>query len=226
MLENITPFFVSLGVITLAEMADKTQLLSICFAARYSARKVMLGVFIGTVMNQGLAVAAGFFLRELFSSYASFIQIIASLSFIGFGIWTLKQGNDDEKCDTKNTYGPVFTVAIAFFIAEMGDKTQLASVSLAAGLSNPIPVLLGAVGGMMIANGIGVFFGTVINKKMSGNTIQMISAVIFIIFGFAGYISSVGKLLDLSMLILSTVLIMLITFLLSFTILKKGKLKN
>ncbi len=215
------PFFISAGVIALAEMADKTQLLSMCFVSRYGPGKVMLGVLLGTVLNQGLAVAAGHFLREMLSTYIDAVQIVAALSFIAFGIWAFRTNGEEEKCNEKSSLGPVITVATAFFIAEMGDKTQLAAISLAAGFSSPVLVLMGTTTGMLIANGLGVFFGTIINKKMHKKTMQLISGVVFIAFGIVGYCSSVRKFMNLNNVILTSVFILVVTLLTLLLMLRK-----
>jgi len=221
-LESVAPFFISAGVITLAEMADKTQILSMCFTARYSPRKVMLGVFLGTVLNQGLAVAAGYFLKEILSTYIDIVKIIASLSFIGFGIWTLQSDSEKEKCDAKSSFGPVATVTIAFFLAEMGDKTQLAAVSLSAGLPNPVLVLLGTTTGMLIANGVGVAFGSTLNKKIPDHVVKILSAMAFTMFGIFSYVGTARHLMDFSKVLLSTAVILFATVLIFVLILNRN----
>lgn len=221
MSSGISAFLVAIGAVTLAEMGDKTQLLAMCFAARYKASKVLLGVFFATVLNHALAVAAGVLLKEILSSYASAIQIVASLSFIGFALWTVRGDCIDDSCETqKPKFGPVITVGIAFFIAEMGDKTQLATVSLAARFGNPYAVLLGTTMGLLLADGIGIIFGVVMNKKIPERAMKWISASIFAIFGLAGYIQAAFPILPLNVLVLTVLLIIALTVMLTMYIAK------
>src|SRR3989338_5625205 len=140
--------------VVLAEMGDKTQPLAMAFAARYSASKVLLAVFIATLANHALAVAAGRFLTKVIPM--DIISFAAALSFIIFGLWTIR-GDKLEGHDKKESrFGPVATVAIAFFLAEMGDKTQLATISLAVKYQSVISVLMGTTLGMVIADAIGI----------------------------------------------------------------------
>lgn len=114
MISSFIAFLFTAGAVTLAEMGDKTQLLAMLFATRYKASKVMIGVFLATVLNHAAAVAAGYFLKEVLSSYSNIIQLVASLSFIGFALWTIKGDSVDDTDDTKSKFGPIITVAIAF----------------------------------------------------------------------------------------------------------------
>jgi putative Ca2+/H+ antiporter (TMEM165/GDT1 family) len=179
-------FLFSAGAVVLAEMGDKTQLLAMAFAAKYKAGKVMLGVFAATVLNHALAVAAGNFVTR-FESAQVWIQTAASLSFIFFGLWTIRgdQLEGEEKKATR--YGAVITVAIAFFMAEMGDKTQLATIALAAKFpAAPLGILAGTTTGMLIADGMGIVVGILLRKKIPERTVKLVSAGAFILFGFIG----------------------------------------
>lgn len=220
MTSGITIFLIAAGAVTLAEMGDKTQLLAMCFAARYKARQVLLGVFIATVLNHAFAVVAGYLLKELLAPYTLYIQMAASLSFIGFALWTIRGDTVDDACDTRPGFGPVVAVAIAFFLAEMGDKTQLATVSLAATYGNPVFVLIGTTTGMLIADGLGIIFGVVMNKKIPEKTLKWISASIFAIFGLAGFIEASLKVMPTGLMIAAVLLIVVLTVNLTFFILK------
>ena len=158
----MTAFLASLGFVVLAEMGDKTQLLAMAFATRYKASTVMWGVFAATVLNHFLAVLAGNYLTNLVPIH--YIQIAAAASFILFGLWTIR-GDELAGEDKRFHFSPFWTVAIAFFIAEMGDKTQLATVALAAKYQSVIPVLAGTTAGMLIADAIGIGIGIVMGKK-------------------------------------------------------------
>ncbi len=185
----MTAFLTAIFLVTVAEMGDKTQLLAMAFATRYSAKQVMIGVFVATIFNHALAVAAGQLLTEVIPIH--YIQIAAAISFIGFGLWTIRGDDLDDEDKKKSKFGPIATVAIAFFIAELGDKTQLATIALAAKYKSPLWILMGTTCGMMIADGIGILFGHWLNKRVKGRVITTISAGIFIFFGLLGLYKSV-----------------------------------
>jgi len=181
-------FLGSVAMVVLAEMGDKTQLLAMAFATRFPAGSVMLGVFIATLLNHALAVALGTYLGMSFNM--DIIQVVAAGSFILFGLWTLRGDALSGEEKRKLFIGPVATVAIAFFIAEMGDKTQLTTVALAARYNSPLETLLGTTTGMLIADALGVYIGVVAGKKIPERFVKWISAMIFIFFGFAGLYTS------------------------------------
>ena len=133
----MSAFWASLIFVVLAEMGDKTQLLAMAFATRYKATTVLWGVFVATALNHLLAVAVGNYLTTFIP--LAWIQIAAAASFILFGLWTLR-GDRLEGEDERFSFSPFWTVAIAFFVAEMGDKTQLATVALAAKYQSPVAV--------------------------------------------------------------------------------------
>lgn len=227
MTSTLTTFLIAAGAVTIAEMGDKTQLLAMCFASRFKARQVLLGVFLATVLNHALAVAAGYLLKEILSQYTIYIQLVASLSFIGFALWTIRGDSvEDDACDSRPGFGPVIAVAIAFFFAEMGDKTQLATVSLAANYGNPVAVLIGTTTGMLIADGIGIIFGVVMNKKIPENVLKWISASIFAVFGLAGFIEASSKIMSAGMIIALVLLIIAITVRLTLFIVKRNGKKQ
>jgi len=186
MYPELVTFLFSTGAVVLAEMGDKTQLLAMAFAAKFKAAKVMIGVFIATVFNHAIAVAVGNYVTR-FDSMELWIQGIASLSFIFFGLWTIRGDKLEGEEDHMSKYGAVATVAIAFFIAEMGDKTQLATIALATKFPEfPLLLLLGTTTGMMIADGIGIVAGMAMCRRISEKTIKLLSAAAFILFGFLG----------------------------------------
>ncbi|MBE0447432.1 MAG: TMEM165/GDT1 family protein [Actinobacteria bacterium] len=126
-------FIASLFLVTVAELGDKTQLLALSFATRYKPAKVITGIFIALLLLQLLAVTAGQVACDLIPM--QYLRIIVGLSFIGFGIWMLQRDEHDEEGkahEDAHPLGAIATVVVAFFIAELGDKTQLATISLAA----------------------------------------------------------------------------------------------
>ena len=183
---QLAAFLFSVSAVVLAEMGDKTQLLAMAFATKYKAGKVMLGVFIATVLNHALAVALGNFITR-FESIQIWIQALASLSFIFFGLWTIRGDKLEGEENRKTKYGAVITVTIAFFIAEMGDKTQLATIAIATKFPTaPFAILLGTTTGMLIADAIGILVGIVLCKKIPERTIKLVSAGAFVLFGLFG----------------------------------------
>jgi len=179
----MNPFLASTGLVVLAEMGDKTQLLAMALACRFRWQTVMLGVFAATLCNHFLAVVAGIYLTKVIPLYT--VQVAASASFILFGFWTLR-GDTLEGEDKRFNYSPFWTVAVAFFLAEMGDKTQLATVALAAEYKSIIAVWFGTTTGMLIADAIGIGVGIVLGKKIPERLIKWVAALIFIFFGLSG----------------------------------------
>ncbi|MCX7842421.1 MAG: TMEM165/GDT1 family protein [Clostridia bacterium] len=183
---TLLAFLFSVGAVTLAEMGDKTQLLAMAFATKYKAHKVLTGVFIATVFNHAIAVAAGNLITRI-SGAEAWIQGIASLSFIFFGLWTIRGDRLEGEENRKSRFGAVMTVTIAFFIAELGDKTQLATIALAAKFpQSPIGILMGTTAGMLIADAIGIAVGVVMCKRIPEKTIKLVSAGAFAVFGLIG----------------------------------------
>lgn len=178
----IHEFIRSLFLIFMAEMGDKTQILAMAFATQYKVKNVLLGVFLGSLLNHGIAVALGSYLSNIIP--INTIQIIAGISFVGFALWTLKNDEaDDEEEDTKGKFGPVFTVAMAFFIGELGDKTQLTAITLSVDAIYPVLVLMGTVSGMVLTSGLGIYVGSKIGNRIPEFTIKITSASIFMFFG-------------------------------------------
>jgi putative Ca2+/H+ antiporter (TMEM165/GDT1 family) len=186
----MTAYITSLVFVVLAEMGDKTQLLAMAFASRYRWQTVMFAVFVATLLNHLLAVAAGSVLTTIVP--LQYIQIAGAASFILFGLWTLR-GDELKDEDKKVKYSPFWTVAIAFFIAEMGDKTQLATVALATRFDSIIQVWLGTTCGMVIADALGIIVGIVLGKKIPERLVKWFAALIFIIFGVLGIYSACPK---------------------------------
>ena len=183
---NPGAFLVAFGAVVLAEMGDKTQLVIMAFAAKYRLIKVFFGLFIATVITHTLAVVAGNFITRI-EALGGIIQCAASLSFIVFALWTLRKEGDEEDKVSETKFGAVVTVAAAFLIAEMGDKTQLASIALSAKFpSFPVSVLIGAVAGMLVADGLGIILGIVLRKKIPEKKIKFVSAAAFLLFGLIG----------------------------------------
>ncbi len=198
-------FLISAGLVSLAELGDKTQMLTLVLAARYKPRQVLLGVFLAVLALQALAVAAGGLVGNLLP--ASTVGIVAGLLFIGFGVWTLRSTSEDDHdpdARARGRFGPVLGVAGAFFLAELGDKTQLMTMSIAAdpgvaarslgflggivpaveaGPGAYIAVWLGSTLGMMLVNGLAVVLGAALGARLSPHVIARVSGAVFIAFG-------------------------------------------
>jgi Ca2+/H+ antiporter, TMEM165/GDT1 family len=228
MYSSLIAFLFSLGAVVLAEMGDKTQLLAMAFATKYKAVKVMIGVFIATVLNHALAVAVGNYITR-FESAQVWIQGIASLSFIVFGLWTIRGDKLDGEENRKTKFGAVITVAIAFFIAEMGDKTQLTTIALSAKFpTNPIGVLMGTTAGMLVADAIGIIIGVVMCRRIPERIIKLVSAGVFIFFGFLGsyQVGSAELNLSTDVIILSMTLLVATTGFVAYYFIKKNRLNE
>lgn len=177
-------FLTSLLFVALAEMGDKTQLLAMAFATRFPARTVLAAVFAATLLNHAMAVAAGQLLSTAIP--VDVIAFVAAFSFILFGLWTIRGDTLEGEEQRRNVHGPFLTVSIAFFLAEIGDKTQLATISLAVEYSDALSVLLGTTTGMVVADGIGIALGATLARRVPDALIRLVSAGVFVGFGLLG----------------------------------------
>ena len=177
-------FLVSTGIVALAEVGDKTQLLSFILAAKF--RKpwpIMLGILVATIFNHAFAGAIGAWVTSLMSPET--LRWVLGLSFLAMAAWILVPDKFDEK-DAKLAHMGVFgTTLIAFFLAEMGDKTQIATVALAAQYKAFVAVVAGTTLGMMIANVPAVLLGDRIAHKLHVKLVHGIAAAIFAVLGIA-----------------------------------------
>jgi Ca2+/H+ antiporter, TMEM165/GDT1 family len=180
----MTALLSSFLLIFLAEMADKTQLLTLCLTCRYPARKVLLGVALAIALLNLIAVGLGGLAESYLPGTA--VTLVAGILFLGFGLWLFFSAgppDPDEVCETKPSRNVVLAVAGAFFLAELGDKTQLAALSLGARFGDFWPVWLGATAAMIAANGLAVGGGALLGSRLNQRTLQRVSAVLFIVFG-------------------------------------------
>jgi putative Ca2+/H+ antiporter (TMEM165/GDT1 family) len=180
----VSAFFISTGIVALAEIGDKTQLLAFILAAKF--RKpvpIILGILVATLVNHGFAAAIG----EWLTSFADpkTMGWILGVSFIAMSLWTLIPDKFDEDDAKLAQFGIFGTTLIAFFLAEMGDKTQVATVALAAKYQTLIPVVAGTTIGMMIANVPAVLLGKKIAQKIPVKLVHGIAAAIFALLGIA-----------------------------------------
>jgi putative Ca2+/H+ antiporter (TMEM165/GDT1 family) len=187
----IQEYIKAFSLIFLAEMGDKTQLLAMAFATQYKLKSVLMGIGIGSFLNHIIAIALGIYISSFIDTVI--IQVVAGVAFVGFSIWTLKVEDDDEKADSGKTerFGPVLTVAVAFFIGELGDKTQLTAVALAIESSSLVLTLMGTVSGMLATGILGIIVGRYIGGRIPEMTVKIIASVIFMGFGLVKLYSSV-----------------------------------
>lgn len=176
-------FWLALGMVFIAELGDKTQLVALCLSSRYNAWVVLGGITVATLVVHVFSVllggGVGHFLPQ------TWINLVAGLAFIGFGLWTLRgDALDDENCGAKPARSPFLLVATTFFLAELGDKTMLSTVTLATGHAL-IPVWLGSTLGMVLSDGLAIIVGQILGKRLPERAIQIGAAVIF--FGFGLY---------------------------------------
>jgi Ca2+/H+ antiporter, TMEM165/GDT1 family len=179
---GLEAFFVSTGVVALAEIGDKTQLLALVLAARF--RKpvpIILGILVATLVNHALAGAAGAWVSSLIGPTA--MRWILGISFIAMALWTLVPDKIDEEKESAPRLGVFGTTLVAFFLLEMGDKTQIATVALAAKYSSLAAVVAGTTLGMMLANVPAVLLGEVAAKKLPMRIVHGIAAAIFFVLG-------------------------------------------
>ncbi|MGO4329233.1 TMEM165/GDT1 family protein [Cupriavidus sp. 2TAF22] len=179
-------FLVSTGIVALAEMGDKTQLLSLVLAARYrKPLPIILGIFIATIVNHGFAGALGGWITHMLG--AEVLRWILGVGFIAMAGWMLipdKLDDAEQAKPVKGALGILGTTIVAFFFAEMGDKTQIATVALAARFSGEvIGVVAGTTFGMMLANAPAVLLGDRFANKMPIALVHKIAAAIFLALG-------------------------------------------
>lgn len=172
---------VSTSIVALAEMGDKTQLLSFVLAARLKRRvPIILGIFFATLANHFFAGYVGAWLASLVS--ARVLTWIIALSFFAFGLWALKPDTLDDGPQLRGA-GVFATTLIAFFLVEMGDKTQLATVALAARYESLVAVVLGTTLGMMIANVPAVWMGEALSHRVNMKWMRGVAAALFVVLG-------------------------------------------
>ena len=176
-------FLISTSVVALAEMGDKTQLLSLVLAARF--RKpwpIVAGIFVATLVNHALAGAVGAWITSYLGENA--MRWILGLSFIAMAIWMLIPDKlDEDEVSGHSRWGVFGTTLVAFFLAEMGDKTQIATVMLAAKYNAYLWVVAGTTLGMMLANAPVVWLGDKLVKRVPIRLVHVVSAVIFLVLG-------------------------------------------
>jgi len=178
----------SAGVVALAEMGDKTQLLSLMLAARYpkQALAIIAGIFIATIANHACAAFLGHWISTLVSP--EMMRWILGASFLGIGLWLLVPDHIDDAAESKvadRAFQVFILTVVLFFLAEMGDKTQIATIALGARYDDVLSVTVGTTLGMMLANAPAVWIGQKFTQRMPIKWVHAVAAVTFITIGVA-----------------------------------------
>ena len=178
-------FLLSTAIVALAEMGDKTQLLALLLAARYQKPiPILIAILLATIINHGLSAALGQWVTTVISP--EILLWIISIGFVAMALWMLVPDELDDETESIHKwqrYGVFGATFILFFLAEIGDKTQIATVALAARFDSLVWVMLGTTLGMMLANAPAVFIGNKLADKLPISLIHKVSAVIFLSIG-------------------------------------------
>jgi putative Ca2+/H+ antiporter (TMEM165/GDT1 family) len=182
-------FLISTGIVALAEMGDKTQLLALVLAARFKKPwPIVWGILVATVLNHAMAGALGAWVSTQISPQT--LRYILGASFIAMAVWMLVPDKLDDEADSKKPRFGVFgTTVVLFFLAEMGDKTQIATVMLAARFDAYIPVVAGTTLGMMLANAPVVWLGERMTRLVPLRVVHLVSAAVFLGLGLWALLS-------------------------------------
>ncbi|MEG0771610.1 MAG: TMEM165/GDT1 family protein [Clostridia bacterium] len=219
----ISAFFIT-GI---AELGDKTQLLVMTMSAKYKVRDVLLGIIIAIIALNVMAVGLGSAITKLIPM--ELISVFAGIAFIMFAISSLlSKKEDDTSLGKSKSHIPIFIIiAFTFFLAELGDKTQIVVIAIAAQNKGfEIPVLIGAVAGMIIIDSLGLVIGNILKSKLNSNHLKWLSIVIFTVFGELTLFSVLKDIIGIpfTVLILTLIIVLLILIYLKTKMTKKTNL--
>lgn len=196
-LEFLYPLFISFILVFISELGDKTQLIALSFSSKLKFYVIILGVVLGSFFSHGIAILFGSFLGNIDNpAFQSILKIITYISFIIFGIITIKQRDSTESVSSrdntkiKKNISYILFIAFSIAVGELGDKTFLASIGL--GIQYPyfkIMLICGAILGMIASDSIAIIFGKLLSKKIPDNIISLCSGLLFLIFGFVGFVN-------------------------------------
>ena len=176
-------FLISFGIIFVAELGDKSQLMALTFAARYKALTILIAITVATAFVHLISVLLGAALGVALPTKA--ISVVAGVAFLGFAAWTLrgdKLDDDDTARANKSTTSVLFTVGLAFFLAELGDKTMLATITLAT-KNGLIGTWIGSTLGMVAADALAIIVGKQLGARLPERFIKIGAAATFVVFG-------------------------------------------
>ena len=178
----MTAFWLALFLVFVAEMGDKTQFMTLTFSSRYSTWLVMAAVASATLLISLFSVFLGLLLGTSLPSF--WINLGAGLAFIGFGLWALRSGEADlEESKTVSQIGPFMAVWLAFFLAELGDRTMLATIMIAARERSFMGTWLGSSMGLSCSNMLAIPIGRVMGRKLTRKSLKYVTAIIFVVSG-------------------------------------------
>jgi putative Ca2+/H+ antiporter (TMEM165/GDT1 family) len=179
----VNSFLLAFGVIFLAELGDKSQLMALAFAGRYRARTVLVAVFVATLLVHAGSVLLGSSVALALPTGP--IEILAGIAFLVFAAWTIRGdtlGEADENRTRRVGRSAILTIGTAFFLAELGDKTMLATVTLAT-TQEPIGTWLGSTAGMVAADAIAIAIGSVLGTRLPERAVRVFASGAFVVFG-------------------------------------------
>ncbi|WP_432785293.1 Putative manganese exporter [Oligella sp. MSHR50489EDL] len=177
-------FIASILAVALAEVGDKTQLLALFLTAVFARKSaIVLGIFVATILNHAVSAWFGVWISEHLSQ--STLTWIVAISFIAVGLWLLIPDKDDEVDEKYMKWGAFVATTVLFFFAEIGDKTQIATVLLAANYNDFVMVLMGSTAGMMLANVPVVYMGAWLMKVLPFKLVRIGACILFLILGVA-----------------------------------------
>jgi putative Ca2+/H+ antiporter (TMEM165/GDT1 family) len=178
-------FLISTAVIFVAELGDKSQLMAMTFASRYRARDVLIGITVATAIVHLASVAIGYWVGAAFADYQGVISVVAGIAFLGFALWTLRgdELTEDEASKARNATGAaILAVGVAFFLAELGDKTMLATITLATH-EGWFGTWIGSTLGMVVADALAIGVGALLGRQLPERAIRYGAAAAFAVFG-------------------------------------------
>ncbi|MBB6626771.1 TMEM165/GDT1 family protein [Nocardioides sp. KIGAM211] len=178
-------FLLSTAVIFVAELGDKSQLMAMTFAARYRVRDVLIGITAATALVHLASVGIGYYVGDAFADSQDVIQVVAGVAFLAFAAWTLRgdELSEEEADKARRSQGAaILAVGIAFFLAELGDKTMLATITLAT-QEGWLGTWIGSTVGMVAADALAIVVGAVLGKKLPERVIKYGAAALFALFG-------------------------------------------
>ncbi|QSX05331.1 TMEM165/GDT1 family protein [Sedimentibacter sp. zth1] len=210
----IQDFIKAFILVFIAEFGDKSQILAMAFATRYKAKQVILGIFIGVFTNHCLAVLIGIYIATIFP--VKYLQLISGALFLCFGFITLRKGKSVSGKKKIINIGVIFTISLAFFIGELGDKTQLTAMTLAIESEYPIIILTGTVSAMIFVACIGIFIVKKLKLNISNTFVKIISGFVFISFGLSKFYLYLRK-FSVNSLIIASFLVVILFISMYFT---------
>ena len=179
---NLTAFWIAFLIVFVAELGDKTQFMTLSFATRLRWKTVMLGVLVATLVISLISTLLGNVLGKALPFF--WINLIAGLVFIAFGVWALRgEESPERQLSVGRHLSPLMTVAIAFFVAELGDRTMLATIVIAGREKSFAGVWLGSSAGLVSSNALAIVIGNVLGKNLPDKALKYGTAIIFVASG-------------------------------------------